>query len=336
MAPVPRVGGRVALVDPEGRLLLVEELLTLDGPATEWLIPGGGVEAGETPAQAAVREVYEETGLKLDPGRLTELRTYRRQWSDHERGVQYDQLEHLYLVRLTSAQAVAPVALTEEERPYVVGLRWWSLAELSESGARFEPPDVADLLAQAVATRRVAGRVLLLDDADRVLLVENNIDVGATATHWITPGGGAEPGETPAEAAMREVYEELGICVQLPVDAEPDYTDRERFSFNSRWYDQINHYYVVRLPRGTPLTARGVDEIEQSVLIGERWWSLDELRRSSAVIYPKGLAGVLTGLLSRAGAVTPAGASFGTGDGAPAVSDGAPAGHLGDERTASA
>jgi hypothetical protein len=53
----------------------------------------------------------------------------------------------------------------------------------------------------------------------------------------------------------------------------------------------------VRLAPGTPLVARGVDDIERSVLIGERWWTVDELRASDAVVYPVGLADVLARLL---------------------------------------
>ena len=148
-----------------------------------------------------------------------------------------------------------------------------------------------------LATPRVAGRVLLLDDSERILLIENNVDVGSAQTHWITPGGGADPGETPAQAATREVYEELGVRIELPADAKPAHTDHELFSFNGRWYDQTNHYFLVRLDPRTPLTARGVDEVERSVLIGERWWSLAELRSSAAVIYPTGLVDVLEQLL---------------------------------------
>jgi 8-oxo-dGTP pyrophosphatase MutT (NUDIX family) len=293
--PVPRVGGRLLLVDPDDRVLLIEERLG-DG-ATQWLTPGGGVEPGETPAKAAVREVYEETGIRTSlPPETSELLRVRREWSWD--GVTYDQVDHYFVVRVPAGLTVRPVALTPMERLTVVGWRWWTLAELHASTETFVLPDTADLLAQACATPRLAGRVLLLDADDRVLLIENLVDVDASSTHWITPGGGADPGETPAQAAVRELDEELGVRITLPRDAAAVYTDREVFTFNSHYYDQTNHYYVVRLEPGTALTARGVDAVERSVLVGERWWSLAELRSTAAVVYPVGLAELLAGLLS--------------------------------------
>ena len=54
MTPVARVGGRVLVVDASQRVLLIHERIE-DG-TTHWLTPGGGVEAGEQPAEAARRE----------------------------------------------------------------------------------------------------------------------------------------------------------------------------------------------------------------------------------------------------------------------------------------
>ena len=52
----------------------------------------------------------------------------------------------------------------------------------------------------------VAAGVLFFDDAGRVLLVEPTYK-----DYWDIPGGYVETGETPAQAAVREVREELGI-----------------------------------------------------------------------------------------------------------------------------
>ncbi len=41
-----------------------------------WTLPGGSIEAGETPADAAVREVWEETGLRVRAVRLLWEGTY--------------------------------------------------------------------------------------------------------------------------------------------------------------------------------------------------------------------------------------------------------------------
>lgn len=60
----------VILVDPVGRLLLQErdEHPVIDPDC--WGLPGGHVEAGESAADAACRELAEETGVVLPPGTL--------------------------------------------------------------------------------------------------------------------------------------------------------------------------------------------------------------------------------------------------------------------------
>lgn len=54
--------------DPQGRLLVIRR----GHPPGEglWSLPGGRVEPGETDAEAVVREIAEETGLRVEPGRL--------------------------------------------------------------------------------------------------------------------------------------------------------------------------------------------------------------------------------------------------------------------------
>ena len=62
-----RVGAYAVLVDDRDRILLA---LWNEGPAPAWTVPGGGVEDGETPEQAAIREVWEETGYRVELTRL--------------------------------------------------------------------------------------------------------------------------------------------------------------------------------------------------------------------------------------------------------------------------
>lgn len=54
--------------DPEGRLLLIKR--GHEPGKGLWSVPGGRIEAGETDAEALVREVREETGLIVTPGPL--------------------------------------------------------------------------------------------------------------------------------------------------------------------------------------------------------------------------------------------------------------------------
>ena len=66
--PLVQRAAAYAVVVEAGRLLLTR----LSSRQT-WTLPGGGIEHGETPVQAAVREVYEETGLALRPGGLLDV-----------------------------------------------------------------------------------------------------------------------------------------------------------------------------------------------------------------------------------------------------------------------
>ena len=59
---------------------------------------------------------------------------------------------------------------------------------------------------------RVGGYGVLIDDADRILLALWN--EGPTPA-WTVPGGGAEAGESPEQAAVREGREETGYDVEL-------------------------------------------------------------------------------------------------------------------------
>jgi 8-oxo-dGTP pyrophosphatase MutT (NUDIX family) len=120
---------------------------------------------------------------------------------------------------------------------------------------------------------RHAARVILLDPAERVLLFRVNGNEWGRS-FWITPGGGIRPGETDLEALHREIWEETGItgaevgpCV---------WVRRHLFSWNGRWIEQNESYFVARVPPG-PVVLDNQEEYERTFLVEHRWWSLDEI-----------------------------------------------------------
>ena len=60
-----RVGCSAAIINNEGKVLLTRRL-----DNGQWCLPSGGMDAGESPSETAVREVFEETGLHVRVTRL--------------------------------------------------------------------------------------------------------------------------------------------------------------------------------------------------------------------------------------------------------------------------
>ncbi len=68
-----RVGAYALVTSPRGLLGTVNSSLT--GAPGTWTLPGGGVDPGESPAEAVVREVYEESGQYIRLERVLALQS---------------------------------------------------------------------------------------------------------------------------------------------------------------------------------------------------------------------------------------------------------------------
>ena len=139
---------------------------------------------------------------------------------------------------------------------------------------------------------REAARALVLDPHDRLLLIAHLPGDGRRV--WTAPGGGLDPDESHAEAAARELDEELGI---RPALGPWVWSRTATFSFRGVWLEQSERWFLVRLA-GTETPDLDALPLSDLATAGARWWTLDELRTTTEVLAPRALAPRLAELLA--------------------------------------
>lgn len=138
-----RLTSRVLLFDRDDRLLLFLTAAPDSSRTARWITPGGGVDPGETHLEAALRELDEETGLRLE--------TITGPVWAHDFDVPWDSADHdtghaEYYTAVVDAFEPSDEKWTDEERVDVSASRWWTLGELLAERPPFEPPELIDLI----------------------------------------------------------------------------------------------------------------------------------------------------------------------------------------------
>jgi 8-oxo-dGTP pyrophosphatase MutT (NUDIX family) len=135
---------------------------------------------------------------------------------------------------------------------------------------------------------RQAARVIVVDEHGSVLLLRGFDPARPErGSWWFTPGGGLDPGESPADAARRELYEETGLRVDDLRD--PRFERDITFEFERVTYRQHEHFFTVSTWRFEPTRDRWTD-VERRSVLEHRWWTPEELATTDAVVHPERLA----------------------------------------------
>jgi 8-oxo-dGTP pyrophosphatase MutT (NUDIX family) len=141
---------------------------------------------------------------------------------------------------------------------------------------------------------RPTARVLLLDEFDRVLLFRGQDPLTPSIRYWFPAGGGIEPGESAADAAQREVWEETGLA---HVELGPHIWNRRHvFTFYGAHRDVREIWFFARV-RSFQIDTSRFTEMERNVVKEHRWWTQGELESTSDVLTPRALAALMRDLL---------------------------------------
>lgn len=161
-----RTSARVVLLDESGAVLLLRgsDPALAGRPAPKWWITvGGEVQRGERLAEAAARELAEETGLRVAPADLVGP-VWRRDQVFEFNGSLIDS-EEFYFVYRTERFEPSHTGRTDLERSYIHGHRWCDpadIAQLVAAGETVYPMQLSGLLtdAAALAGGRTPGPLL--------------------------------------------------------------------------------------------------------------------------------------------------------------------------------
>jgi 8-oxo-dGTP pyrophosphatase MutT (NUDIX family) len=135
-----------------------------------------------------------------------------------------------------------------------------------------------------VILRRLVARVVLLDPDDRVLLIRSSDPAAPTLPGWWElPGGGIDPGESPEQAALRELHEETGLAAEYI--SGPVWLHHVEFDFAGMHFDQHETVHLAR-GQGGEYRPAALEGIEAAAMHGARWWPPDALGGLDRIIPP--------------------------------------------------
>lgn len=148
---IRRPASRVVLIGPANSIFLINASDPADSSKEPWWeIPGGGIDPGESSADAAARELLEEGGFdQVSVGPVV--------WAQHVQfsfgGFDFDSDEVIHVAWTSQAELKPPAGLEYLEALAFMGSRWWTVEEIESSSSPFLPPQLPNLVRDLVENR---------------------------------------------------------------------------------------------------------------------------------------------------------------------------------------
>lgn len=122
MKKIKRVSAYGLITDADNRILLCRLSKIVEDYAGKWSLVGGGLEFGEDPKDAVVREVSEETNLKASVGKLLDVNSTLIYFSD----------KIVHAIRIIYQATVEPGEIIVERDGSTDAVSWFSRQEIKE------------------------------------------------------------------------------------------------------------------------------------------------------------------------------------------------------------
>ncbi|NYG55946.1 NUDIX hydrolase [Nocardioides perillae] len=150
---------------------------------------------------------------------------------------------------------------------------------------------------------------MIIDEHDRLLLAKHDL----SARHmgvvlWAPPGGGLQTGETPAEAVLRELVEEVGYRTTPAEITHVWHQEIISPTYSKDWDGAVHDYFALRCLSFEPRGMWDAESLNSSEGITEfRWWTLDEMfdQRGPEELRPQNLKILVRHLLDHPDDVYP-------------------------------